>query len=534
MNRADCERPRVRGPAIPLLLLVASCGGGGGGGASVPQAPSNLIAFAGDGEVLLSWSSVPGADSYTLYWSTVPGVHPGGGSALPNASSPEVHTGLVNGTSYYYAVTASNAQGEGLASAEASAAPVAGGLAVDPSWASVPPLQTLVMNYDPQLSQQQNGAALKSVIQGLAPGTRLEVGAGTWSVNSFFNVSLVGAAGAPIVIAAKPGETPVLTRPDANQNTINFGSSGPARYIAFQGFEVTGGDTAIRLWNCENLWIDSCHIHDCDGVGIEANSVNTAWLTITRNQIHGTSGVGEGIYLGGNFAQVTTHDSVVALNHIYGTGGSQGDGIELKQGSWGNWIVANTVHDTPYPCILAYGTGGMPPNLIERNTCYNSGDNVMQVQGEAIVRNNLLINGATAFHSGDHQGTVRDLTVVHNTMINTGRAVNLSNWSGKPNMVFANNIAYSQGDAVRINGSTGVEFIGNVAFGSVAGVGSGWISGGGLSDFVDLTWDAAARDATPLPSSAIAGAGDYLWSVPSDITGAARTDPLDSGCFDAP
>ena len=35
-------------------------------------------------------------------------------------------------------------------------------------------------------------------------------------------------------------------------------------------------------------------------------------------------------------------------------------------------------------------------------------------------------------------------------MINTGRAVNLADWSGRPNMVFANNSAYSQADAVRI------------------------------------------------------------------------------------
>ena len=45
------------------------------------------------------------------------------------------------------------------------------------------------------------------------------------------------------------------------------------------------------------------------------------------------------------------------------------------------------------------------------------------LQGEAIVRNNLIMNGAlVAFWSSDHQGTTSDLTVVHNTIVNNGRA----------------------------------------------------------------------------------------------------------------
>jgi hypothetical protein len=91
------------------------------------------------------------------------------------------------------------------------------------------------------------------------------------------------------------------------------------------------------------------------------------------------------------------HDCVIAQNHVYDTGGEQGDGIELKQGSWGNLIAENFVHDTHYPCILVYGTAGKPFNVVERNLCYGSGDAVLQVQGEAIVRNNVLANGATGF-----------------------------------------------------------------------------------------------------------------------------------------
>ena len=113
--------------------------------------------------------------------------------------------------------------------------------------------------------------------------------------------------------------------------------------------------------------------------------------------MHSTGGTGEGFYIGGNDGVPIASRCVLALNHVHDTGGFQGDGIEVKQGSWGNWIVENTVHDTPYPCILVYGTGGRARNVIERNVCWNSGDNVMQVQGEALVRNNALFDGAIAF-----------------------------------------------------------------------------------------------------------------------------------------
>jgi hypothetical protein len=442
--------------------------------------------------------------------------------------------GLENGTSDYYAVAARNSRGEGPASAEASTTPDALDSAVNPRWAGAAPLRTISLEYDPLLSSEENGARLKAAIQTLEPGSRLEVGAGTWSIRSFFSINLRATARAPIFIAAKEGAKPRITRPDAQQNAINFGSGGVARYVAFQGFEVTGGDTAIRLWDCEDVWIDSCHIHDCGGVGIEANSVDTARLTITRNEIHGTAGVGEGIYLGANFGEFVTHGSVVALNHVHGTGGRQGDGIEVKQGSWGNWIVANTVHDTPYPCILVYGTGGLPANLIERNICYRSQDNVMQVQGEAVVRNNLLMNGACAFRSGDHQGTVGSLIVVHITMVNPSVAVSLEDWSGKRGMAFANNNAYSRdAEGIRIRGSSEVEFAGNVVLGSVVGVAKGWRSGGGLEDFAGVSWDASRREATPVQSSPIVGAGDPAWAVSCDLSGALRSGPLDSGCIEA-
>ena len=517
---------------VAACWLAAGCGSGGGSSSTAPGTPV-LAVVAGDSEATVSWGAVPGATSYILYWSSSPGVTPGLSAAVVGATSPWVHQGLTNGQAYYYAVVAANGAGASDLSSEAMAVPDS---PYDPPWGSVAPRQTLTFEHDPGLSNTQNGQQLAQAIAALSPGQRLEIGSGTYSISARFDISLSGTAQAPIWIAAAAGETPIITRPNASQNTINIGSNGPSRYLALQGLEIVGGDTAVKIYDCRDLWIDRSHIHDCGGAGIAANSAHTDSIHLTRNEIHDTAGTAEGMYLGANNSLWVMSNSIVALNHIYDCAGTQGDGIELKQGSFGNWIVENLVHDTQYPCILVYGTDGNAINTVERNICYGSGDNVMQVQGEALVRNNLIMAGNVGFHSHDHQGTTRDLTVVHNTIINSGNATNLSSWNGRTNMVFANNVVYSEsGGSIRFpSGSTGVTVSGNVVLGAVSGVGAGYVMGVGLSDFLDVTFDASSRNAVPAPNGAIVATGELAWMVAEDLTGAVRVLPLEAGAYDVP
>ncbi len=92
----------------------------------------------------------------------------------------------------------------------------------------------------------------------------------------------------------------------------------------------------------------------------------------------------------------------------------------------------------------------------------------MQVQGEVIVRNNLLIDGkSAAFSSTDHQGKTINLQVVHNTLVNTAHAFRGGSWNLRSNMVLANNVIYSRKQNVLHfpNGYEGVTIIGNVVLG---------------------------------------------------------------------
>jgi O-glycosyl hydrolase len=96
---------------------------------SPPAAPTGLTATAGNTQVSLSWTASSGATSYNVKRSTV------NGSGYATINSPTgtsyTNTGLTNGTTYYYVVTAVNANGESGNSNQASATPVAGGSGVD-------------------------------------------------------------------------------------------------------------------------------------------------------------------------------------------------------------------------------------------------------------------------------------------------------------------------------------------------------------------------------------------------------------------
>ena len=125
------------------FLVLAGCS------VTIPV-PTNLTATAGDGEVTLSWQAVTKATSYNIYWSTTSGVTPSNGMRIFNVTSTSyVQTGLINGTTYYYVVTAVNLNGDtSSVTSQASATP-SGGLLPGPSdVAATPGDSQVVISWD--------------------------------------------------------------------------------------------------------------------------------------------------------------------------------------------------------------------------------------------------------------------------------------------------------------------------------------------------------------------------------------------------
>ena len=88
-----------------------------------PVAPTGVTATAGHGEATIHWDNVAGATSFNIYYSTTTGVNTVTATRFTNVSNPYIAIGMVNGTTYYFVVTAVNAAGEGPASSEVSATP---------------------------------------------------------------------------------------------------------------------------------------------------------------------------------------------------------------------------------------------------------------------------------------------------------------------------------------------------------------------------------------------------------------------------
>ncbi len=86
-----------------------------------PSAPTGLVATAGNAQVTLTWNASSGATSYHVKRSTI------NGSGYAQVGAPTTtsftNTGLTNGTTYYYVVTALNTAGESGNSNQASGTP---------------------------------------------------------------------------------------------------------------------------------------------------------------------------------------------------------------------------------------------------------------------------------------------------------------------------------------------------------------------------------------------------------------------------
>ena len=98
---------------------------------AIPYTPTNVVTTAGDEAVTLSWTATPGAATYNVYWAITSGAGTLG-TKVEAAASNQPITGLTNGVTYYFVVTAENGNGESAPSNEVSATPVTSAVIPDP------------------------------------------------------------------------------------------------------------------------------------------------------------------------------------------------------------------------------------------------------------------------------------------------------------------------------------------------------------------------------------------------------------------
>ncbi|WP_246061828.1 cohesin domain-containing protein [Paenibacillus oralis] len=92
---------------------------------TVPDAPLNLEATAGDSNATLSWETVEGADSYTIYYGMESGKYTSSVSVTSVVYGDYTIPGLTNGATYYFVVSAMEDGLESGYSNEVAATPAA-------------------------------------------------------------------------------------------------------------------------------------------------------------------------------------------------------------------------------------------------------------------------------------------------------------------------------------------------------------------------------------------------------------------------
>jgi len=380
----------------------------------------------------------------------------------------------------------------------------------------------------------------------LSPGDEVVLSEGFYLVTSRMSVGHRGTAENPIVIRAAAGANVRIHRPNELQNLMDIEG---AQYLTFRDLEFTGGSRGIRIKNkggfsAKFITLENNIIHDTGDAAVTANDGGNLYegMVFRGNEIYNTSGTGEGYYLGCNNNGCQFFDGLIENNYIYdldGPGVTQGDGIEIKDGSYNNIVRNNVIHDTRFPGILAYGTAGNgAPNLFEGNVIWNTGEQGMQIAADAIVRNNIVItSGEEAFRSQTHQGaTPGNLTIVNNTFVsNSGSdALRVANTATAP-ILIANNAIYSRSNrAIRLSNLTNITLDSNVGSGSVSPSipTSGFDASGNIAtDFSNLDWAGPGRDAFPAALSKLIAAGNLALQPVDDFNGTLRAGSIDVGAY---
>jgi len=357
--------------------------------------------------------------------------------------------------------------------------------------------------------------SFKAAFESLGPGDTLIVHEGTYSESgSRIRISAKGTELQPIIVKGADGETrPLITRPAGStpENTINIEG---ATYLTIQHLEITGNGDGINLsGGPHHITLTDNEIHDID-VGINFRSSMDS-IIVRRNHIYNTSGTAEGMYIGCNDAKCAVSNSIIEQNWIHDTRGSQGDGIEIKYGSWGNIIRDNVIHDANYPCILAYGVTDAHidrPNIIEGNVVWNCGQSI-DVIADAIVRNNIII-GTLETQSHAQVPIMRNVTIVNNSIIGS---MPLRGWGSSSNpatLIVANNVLY--GGSIT-NKPTAAIFASNLEY-----------SAGTSGIFVDPD----NQDFWPAPGSPLIGAADAAYAANADFNNTIRQSPFDVGAYE--
>jgi fibronectin type 3 domain-containing protein len=266
----------------------------------IPPAPNDLRANTGDGEITLIWSPIPEATAYRIYWATTPGDAFPFGTTIDVTDSPYVHSGLANGTTYYYAITSLYQSSESAPSAEIAATAGAPsqptnlaaslvGPDVQLTWDAVATADTYTLYWanEPGVTKQ-NGTSIFGVI---SPFLHTELSGQPY----YYVVTAVNGLGESLeseeVTARPPTDPPAPEGLTATQRSDFFG--GPLRAVDLN-WQAVPGASAYQVYRCSagEIVAESYPETPCDTSALDCasffeligNSTDAFFTDFTVNQ----------------------------------------------------------------------------------------------------------------------------------------------------------------------------------------------------------------------------------------------------------
>jgi len=398
---------------------------------SLPPAPTNLMATAGNAQVSLNWNASSGATSYNVKRSTTSGG-PYTTVATGVTSTSFTNTGLTNGTTYFFVVSAVNSAGESGNSNQASATPLAassGDIFVAPN------------GTDSNPGTMSAPTTLTAAITRVQPGQTIQMRGGTYNFSATITIARGnnGTASQQKNIFAFGSERPVLNFSAQTFDSANRGVQLNGFFWHFRGLEVTGaGDNGIFIGGNNNT-IERCSTHHNRDSGLQ----------LGRH----SSSAPQSEWPANNL--ILNCDS---FDNFDPDNGEDADGFACKlttgPGNVFRGCIAHNNIDDGWDLFTKTDTGAISPVTIENCVSYNNGNlstggtttdsdgNGFKLGGDGIAVNHT-IRRSIAFGNKKHGITFNSnpgsITVTNNTSFDNGEE-NIKFDTGTH--VFTNNLSF--------------------------------------------------------------------------------------------
>ena len=445
------------------------------GGTTAPAAPTGLSALGGNAQATLNWNASSGASSYNVKRSTSNGG-PYTTVATGVTSTSYTNTGLANGTTYFFVVSAVNSAGESPNSNQVSVTP------------SEPPVETDDLFVAPNGTDSNPGTinqptTLTTAITRISAGHTIFMRGGTYNFSATMTIARGnnGTASQLKNIFAYSSERPILNFSAQAFASSNRGVQLNGHFWHFRGLEImNAGDNGLFIGGNNNV-IELCVTHHNRDSGLQLGR-------------HSSSAPQSEWPADNLILNCTSYDNFDPDN------GEDADGFACKlttgPGNVFRGCIAHHNIDDGWDLFTKTDTGAISPVTIENCISYNNGTlssggtttdsdgNGFKLGGDDIPVNHI-IRRSIAFGNKKHGITFNSnpgsITVTNNTSWGNGE----SNFKfDEGTHIFTNNLSFQSGQSDKHSGTdisnTNCWWINNVS-----------VNGKGLlvsaADFVSLT-----------------------------------------------